>query len=149
MMLESADLIESLSKALSEAEAERDYQTGFVQKLQTALAFWMPGVDLRLDEATRELAADDAYLLAGSIGERDLPCWGEGILDRALAAESRLAEATTALKYLDRTFSNTIINPAASDSNYVHVQVYVGAFRAARAFIAGNDSPSTSKEDRK
>jgi hypothetical protein len=90
---EISNLIEQQAKALSEAEAERDRQTGFVQRLQTALAFWMPGVDLRLDEATRELAADDACLLAGGIGARDIPCWGEGMLERALAAEASLAEA--------------------------------------------------------
>lgn len=63
-----------------------------VENLQRALLFWMPGVDLRLDEATRELAAKDAALLAGYTGPTDGPCWGDGMLDRAISAEFAAAK---------------------------------------------------------
>lgn len=70
--------------ALTEARAE-------IERLQRALFFWMPGVDERLDPATRELAADDAGLLAGYSDTSDKPCWGDGMIDRALAAETELS----------------------------------------------------------
>jgi hypothetical protein len=63
-----------------------------IARLQCALSFWMPGVDLRLDDATRELAASDAELLSGYSGPIDPACWGDGILERAITAESRISD---------------------------------------------------------
>jgi hypothetical protein len=149
-MLSAANLIEQQAKALSEAEVERDRQNGFVQRLQTALAFWMPGVDLRLDEATRELAADDACLLAGGIGARDIPCWGEGMLERALAAESRAEKAESALAeavevmrpFADEADGPTLCGAEMCDGwlpflhrSYSEASISNGHLRAARAFV--------------
>src|SRR5687768_2730950 len=50
----------------------------------------MPGVDVRLDEPTRELASKDALLLAGYDGPIDGACWGDGVLARAETAEQRV-----------------------------------------------------------
>lgn len=81
-----------------ESAAEIERLRREVEDLQRALLFWMPGVDLRLDEATRECAAQDAALLVGYSGTTDGPCWGDGMLDRALTAESAVAAAMEVLK---------------------------------------------------
>jgi hypothetical protein len=80
----AARAMREAATALTEARAE-------IERLQRALFFWMPCVDERLDPATRELAADDAGLLAGYSDTSDKPCWGDGMIDRAIAAESELS----------------------------------------------------------
>ena len=80
------------SAMLAAKDAEIERLRREVENLQRALLFWMPGVDLRLDEATRELAAKDAALLAGYTGPTDGPCWGDGMLDRAISAEFAAAK---------------------------------------------------------
>ncbi len=87
----AARAMREAATALTEARAEIERQADWIRRLQTALMFWMPGVDIRLDDATRELAADDAKLLAGHSGPLDCSCWGDEILARALAAESELS----------------------------------------------------------
>lgn len=79
------DSIQELQAAIEAKDAE-------IERLQCVLSFWMPGVDLRLDDATRELAAHDAEMLAGYAGQIDRKCWGDEILERALTAESRISD---------------------------------------------------------
>lgn len=81
MSLSHKDVAEAAAEILALRERE--------SRLQAALLFWMPGVDMRLDEPTRELAAKDAGLLAGNSDPLNGPCWGDAILERALAAEAR------------------------------------------------------------
>lgn len=76
-----------------ESAAEIERLRREVEGLQRALILWMPSVDLRLDEPTRELSAQDAGLLVGYSGPTDGPCWGDAMLDRALTAESAVAAA--------------------------------------------------------
>src|SRR5688500_3991047 len=89
-MLEAATALEAKDKELAALREENDHLTQFVHELQCALMFWMPGVDVRLDEPTRELASKDALLLAGYDGPIDGACWGDGVLARAETAEQRV-----------------------------------------------------------
>jgi len=84
----AAIVVRKAATAIEEARAEIERQADWIRCLQAALMFWMPGVDMRLDDATRELAADDAKLLSGYSGPLDCSCWGDEILARAIAAES-------------------------------------------------------------
>lgn len=86
-----SNLADAAADALTEARAEIERQADWIRCLQAALMFWMPGVDMRLDDATRELAADDAKLLSGYSGPLDCSCWGDEILARAISAESELS----------------------------------------------------------
>lgn len=68
-----------------------------VEKLQAALAFWMPGVSEGIEIELDGRAGDDAYLLSGFDGEVPSVSWGDKTLARAEAAESELANAQTVL----------------------------------------------------
>lgn len=57
------------------AEIEQDRR--HIEKLQAALAFWMPGVSEEIEIELDGRAGDDAYLLAGFEGEVPSPSWGD------------------------------------------------------------------------
>ena len=71
---EQRSIFTEAATIISELQAENE-------RLQRALMFWMPGVDLRLDEATREQCANDAGLLAGYSGPLAGRRWGNEIID--------------------------------------------------------------------
>lgn len=77
---------EELATKLDAAESS-------LSRTQAALLFWMPGVDSRLGEVTRERAAQDATLLAGYTGPVDGPCWGNETLDSLSRIKSETVEA--------------------------------------------------------
>ena len=60
------------------------------QKLQIALAFWMPSVSEPIEIITKGRCGDDACLLAGSDAPFENECWGDEIYARALAAEAEV-----------------------------------------------------------
>jgi hypothetical protein len=126
------------ASALEAKDAEIAHQAGWIQRLQMALLFWMPGVDLRLDDATRELAADDAMLLAGYSGPLDIERWGDGILERAIAAESRitdlerqLAEETERCALLEKLHAFVVEHYANQDMNHMDFRVDAYVIAAA------------------
>lgn len=94
--LETANFIERQSRIIAVHEQQVKDGAELIERIQRALMFWMPSIDMRLDPATRDLAAQDAHLLAGYTGTTDEPCWGDGILERTLAAESSLNAAVEA-----------------------------------------------------
>lgn len=74
------------------AEKERDEAQGFVERLQAALFFWMPGVRPETDTGLARSAGDDAYLLSGYSGPELGPCWGDDILATVATLKARVAE---------------------------------------------------------
>lgn len=128
------DLCQEAATALTEARAEIERQADWIRRLQTALMFWMPGVDIRLDDATRELAADDAKLLAGHSGPLDCSCWGDEILARALAAESELSTLRARVREVVGPFAqgSIDISGAAIIIGYPQAE---SALRAARQLM--------------
>lgn len=78
--------------ALEAAERDRDEAQGFVERLQAALFFWMPGVRPETDTGLARSAGDDAYLLSGYSGPELGPCWGDDILATVATLKARVAE---------------------------------------------------------
>src|SRR5687768_7424471 len=104
---EAATALEAKDKELAAFREENDHLTQFVHELQCALMFWMPVLDVRLDEPARELASKDALLLAGYDGPIDGACWGDEVLARAETSERRVKSRDTCqdaafAKLLDR-----------------------------------------------
>lgn len=110
-MRSAADIIESLSQALREAEAERDRQTSRCKAL------------VKLDKITAEQTA----MLVGQKSE-----W----MTRTLAAESRLAEAIGILEFYAEPFE--YIKKHGLDEQTPDFYDELNTGERARAFIAGN-----------
>lgn len=85
-------LIPEQTAAREAAEKERDEAQGFVERLQAALFFWMPGVRPETDTGLARSAGDDAYLLSGYSGPELGPCWGDDILATVATLKARVAE---------------------------------------------------------
>lgn len=87
VFIEAADRIATLEAELSKAR-ERE------QRLQAALAFWMPGVTDSIEVELNGRAGDDAQLLVGFEGEVPQTSWGDVVLGRiGKAREAALEEA--------------------------------------------------------
>jgi hypothetical protein len=111
-----SDIVERLRRRVADLEQSRDVVRGIYErqiaslrakvddltrerdKLQAALAFWMPGVSEGIEIELNGRAGDDAYLLAGFDGEVPAVSWGDKTLARAEAAEERLARIRAAAK---------------------------------------------------
>lgn len=76
---------------ISDLQAEAKLSDERIQRLQAAVAFWMPGVSALVETETNGYAGDSACLLYGFNGEVPSDSWGDKMLARALAAESSLS----------------------------------------------------------
>jgi hypothetical protein len=96
LMRNSASTVESLQRENEELKRDLSHEASHRQKLQNALAYWMPGVTKEIEISTNGRCGDDALLLVGSEGPFDDKCWGNEAIARAEAAEAdvkRLREA--------------------------------------------------------
>ncbi|KGE79658.1 hypothetical protein LW14_27980 [Rhizobium sp. H41] len=83
--------LESLQRENEELKRDLSHEASHRQKLQNALAYWMPGVTEEIEISTNGRCGDDALLLVGSEGEFEDKCWGNEVLARAEAAEAEVA----------------------------------------------------------
>ncbi len=85
-----ADIIVALTERIGALESELAHEASHRQKLQNALAYWMPGVTKEIEISTNGRCGDDALLLVGSEGPFDDKCWGNEAIARADAAEAEV-----------------------------------------------------------
>ncbi len=85
-----ADIIVALTERIGALESELAHEASHRQKLQNALAYWMPGVTKEIEISTNGRCGDDALLLVGSEGPFDDKCWGNEAIARAEAAEAEV-----------------------------------------------------------
>lgn len=85
-----ADIIVALTERIGALESELAHEASHRQKLQSALAYWMPGVTKEIEISTNGRCCDDALLLVGSEGAFEDKCWGNEVLVRAEAAEAEV-----------------------------------------------------------
>lgn len=92
-----ADIIVALTELIGALESELAHEASHRQKLQNALAYWMPGVTEEIEISTNGRCGDDALLLVGSEGAFEDKCWGNEVLARAEAAEAEVKRYRVAL----------------------------------------------------
>lgn len=112
-----ADIIVALTELIGALESELAHEASHRQKLQNALAYWMPGVTEEIEISTNGRCGDDALLLVGSEGAFEDKCWGNEVLARAEAAEAEVKRLRDLLRFSHDTLWE--INP----SNYDHDDV--------------------------
>lgn len=100
---------------ISELQAENG-------RLQRALMFWMPGVDLRLDEVTREQCANDAGLLAGYSGPLAGRRWGNEIIDTVAGLQAMLEESRTEARLMRENWSEAEDRALAAESSLSRIK---------------------------
>lgn len=99
-MTSAADVNWSLASEIDRLRTVIEAKDAEIERLQRALAYWMPGADLRLDGPTGERVENDANLLAGSSGPLDQACWGDEMIDRAERAEAEIARLKDKANFL-------------------------------------------------
>lgn len=92
-----ADVIVALAERISTLEGELALEASHRQKLQNALAYWMPGVTEEIEISTNGRCGDDALLLVGCEGPFNDKCWGNEAITRAEAAEAEVKRYRVAL----------------------------------------------------
>ncbi len=90
MIRRAQTALESLQRENEEMKSELAHEASHRQKLQNALAYWMPGVTEEIEISTNGRCGDDALLLVGSEGPFEDKCWGNQAIARAEAAEAEV-----------------------------------------------------------
>ena len=121
--------------ALVAAERDRDEAQAFVERLQAALFFWMPGVRPETNTGLARSAGDDAYLLSGYSGPELGPCWGDDILATVATLKARVAELEAGLEPFAKAAADIDDHVPDRSEMWDHpasMQVTAGDFRRAR-----------------
>lgn len=104
-----ADVIVALTERIGALESELAHEASHRQKLQNALAYWMPGVTKEIEISTNGRCGDDALLLVGSEGPFDDKCWGNEAIARAEAAEAEVKRQADNLSwYRSGSFAHAV-----------------------------------------
>lgn len=98
MIRNAQTALESLQRENEELKSDLSHEASHRQRLQNALAYWMPGVTEEIEISTNRRCGDDALLLVGSEGPFDDKCWGNEAIARAEAAEAEVKRLREALE---------------------------------------------------
>lgn len=93
-----ASTLEILQRENEELRRDLSHEASHRQKLQNALAYWMPGVTEETEISTNGRCGDDAWLLVGSEGPFEDKCWGNEAIARAEAAEAEVKRLKDIIK---------------------------------------------------